>query len=80
MRRDLVPPWAGGLSDEEVDVGVFEEMRSLLQQEPSARRWARLCAWAMTAESTQFVDELLPYAIHHLDRSWPDELRVADRA
>ncbi len=61
-------------------MGVFEEMRSLLQQEPSARRWARLCAWAMSAESAQFVDELLPYARHHLDRSWPDELRVADRA
>ncbi len=61
-------------------MGVFEEMRSLLQGPPSARRWSRLCAYAATSESARFVDGLLPYALHHLDRSWPDELRVADRA
>jgi hypothetical protein len=54
----------------------FGELRSLLQQAPSAARWEQLCAlvsqptWAVQAE--QWVS----YAESTLDQRWPDALRT----
>jgi hypothetical protein len=54
----------------------FGELRSLLQQPPSAEVWEALCALVFPAKWEKTADQWLPYAMDQLDRRWPDDLRV----
>jgi hypothetical protein len=54
----------------------FGELRSLLQQAPSEALWEQICALVFPAKWEKAADQWLPYAEDHLDRSWPDVLRV----
>jgi hypothetical protein len=54
----------------------FGELRSLLQQPPSAQVWEALCKLVFPARWEKTADQWLPYAQDHLDRHWPDELRL----
>ena len=54
----------------------FGELRSLLQQPPSAQVWEALCALVFPAKWEKTADQWLPYAQDQLDRRWPDDLRV----
>jgi hypothetical protein len=53
----------------------FGELRSLLQQPPSAALWGRLCELLDAPEWDEAAERWLPYAADHLDREWPDALR-----
>jgi hypothetical protein len=53
----------------------FGELRSLLQQEPSAQVWEQLCALVFPAKWEKASEQWLPYAEDILDRGWPDHLR-----
>jgi hypothetical protein len=54
----------------------FGELRSLLQQEPSAQVWEQLCALVGGARWDKAAEQWLPYAEDHLARRWPDRLRT----
>jgi hypothetical protein len=53
----------------------FEELRSLLQLQPSAEVWKALCALVDGPAWDEAEEEWLPYAASYLDRHWPDSLR-----
>jgi hypothetical protein len=58
-----------------VNVFDFGELRSLLQQEPSARVWEQLCEQVTGVRWERTAERWLPYAMDILDRGWPDHLR-----
>lgn len=54
---------------------MFGELRSLLQQKPSADAWEQLCHFISEWSAEGFEHDTLPYVLSHL-ASWPDELRT----
>jgi|AP45_3_1055517.scaffolds.fasta_scaffold46130_2 hypothetical protein len=55
--------------------GTFGEIRSAVQERPSATSWHALYEAIAEVDITQFAEELLPYVAENL-KNWPDELRV----
>lgn len=56
-------------------MSAFGDIRSLLQEPPSAQGWQKLCALFERAPESVAREQLLPYVRAHLDRHWPHELR-----
>lgn len=56
-------------------MSVFGDIRSLLQEPPSAQGWDKLCALFERAPESVAREQLLPYVRAHLERHWPHELR-----
>lgn len=57
---------------------LFGELRSLLQQHPSASVWLEICALVEQLDEDFLAETALPYALDHL-RRWDDDLRRARR-
>lgn len=55
--------------------GTFGEIRSAVQERPSAASWHMLYEAIAEVDITQFAEELLPYVAESL-KNWPDELRL----
>ena len=55
---------------------MFGEVRSLLQQAPTAQNWEALCQHVSDWGEPGFAESALPYILSHLER-WPDHLRRA---
>lgn len=55
---------------------AFGELRSLLQQPPSAPLYEQLCAHMERIKPDDALERCLPYARAHMDRTWPTELRA----
>jgi hypothetical protein len=55
---------------------VFGDVRSILQQAPSAHGWALLCDRIDRMDPERANHEAIPYALRGLD-GWPDTLRVS---
>jgi hypothetical protein len=54
----------------------FGELRSLLQQAPSAARWDQLCALVSQRGWSREAAQWMDYAESTLDHRWPDALRT----
>lgn len=59
---------------------VFGDIRSLLQEPPSSQGWEMLCALFERAPESMAREQLLPYVRAHLERHWPQELRVWNKS
>jgi len=56
---------------------AFGEIRSVLQQTPSADAWQALCAVLEGIKiDAHYADAIEPYVLEHLEH-WPDALRIA---
>lgn len=55
---------------------LFGEIRSVLQQPPSASRWEELCHYVSEWSGPEdFAEVVLPYILSHLELGWPEWLR-----
>lgn len=59
---------------------AFGELRSLLQQPPSAELYEQLCARFERIKPEDALERCLPYARAHLDRAWPAQLRTWNKS
>ncbi|MEM1349586.1 MAG: hypothetical protein AAGI01_13570 [Myxococcota bacterium] len=54
---------------------IFGDIRSVVQQTPSAARWKRLCALMEMSSDHELTERVVPYVLSHLD-AWPDAMRT----
>lgn len=59
---------------------AFGELRSLLQQPPSAELYEQLCARFERIKPEDALERCLPYARARLDHTWPSQLRTWNKS